>query len=174
MTRFNPINHLKLRNKIILLISVPLIALVAAAYLNTSKLKASQVESKRFSDLVTLSVHSSALLHELQKERGASAGFISSQGQRFSSQMIDQRRVSDSKLLAFENYLDSVNTGEYNEEFESTLNTLTKLLSDLDNKRRAVSALQISVRDEVTYYTCLLYTSPSPRDRTRSRMPSSA
>jgi len=26
----------------------------------------------------------------------------------------------------------------------------------------------------VVYYTCLLYTSPSPRDRTRSRMPSSA
>ena len=24
------------------------------------------------------------------------------------------------------------------------------------------------------YFTCLLYTSPSPRDRTRSRMPSSA
>ena len=24
------------------------------------------------------------------------------------------------------------------------------------------------------YITCLLYTSPSPRDRTRSRMPSSA
>ena len=29
------------------------------------------------------------------------------------------------------------------------------------------------VRD-VTYDSCLLYTSPSPRDRTRSRMPSSA
>ena len=26
----------------------------------------------------------------------------------------------------------------------------------------------------VTAFTCLLYTSPSPRDRTRSRMPSSA
>ena len=26
----------------------------------------------------------------------------------------------------------------------------------------------------VTVHTCLLYTSPSPRDRTRSRMPSSA
>ena len=26
----------------------------------------------------------------------------------------------------------------------------------------------------VNYHTCLLYTSPSPRDRTRSRMPSSA
>ena len=27
---------------------------------------------------------------------------------------------------------------------------------------------------DMAYYTCLLYTSPSPRDRTRSRMPSSA
>ena len=27
---------------------------------------------------------------------------------------------------------------------------------------------------EPNYLTCLLYTSPSPRDRTRSRMPSSA
>ena len=38
----------------------------------------------------------------------------------------------------------------------------------------------IAVIDDVltsrfeTYKTCLLYTSPSPRDRTRSRMPSSA
>ena len=28
--------------------------------------------------------------------------------------------------------------------------------------------------DEALLITCLLYTSPSPRDRTRSRMPSSA
>ena len=30
------------------------------------------------------------------------------------------------------------------------------------------------VADEERHYDCLLYTSPSPRDRTRSRMPSSA
>ena len=28
--------------------------------------------------------------------------------------------------------------------------------------------------DMETFFNCLLYTSPSPRDRTRSRMPSSA
>ena len=32
----------------------------------------------------------------------------------------------------------------------------------------------INNRDLHTFTTCLLYTSPSPRDRTRSRMPSSA
>ena len=33
---------------------------------------------------------------------------------------------------------------------------------------------QLSARLEISSNTCLLYTSPSPRDRTRSRMPSSA
>ena len=30
------------------------------------------------------------------------------------------------------------------------------------------------VRDQIRYNPCLLYTSPSPRDRQKSRMPSSA
>ena len=32
----------------------------------------------------------------------------------------------------------------------------------------------LALEDFQQAYTCLLYTSPSPRDRTRSRMPSSA
>ena len=30
------------------------------------------------------------------------------------------------------------------------------------------------IEEYIPFYSCLLYTSPSPRDRTRSRMPSSA
>ena len=33
---------------------------------------------------------------------------------------------------------------------------------------------EITEEEIATKHTCLLYTSPSPRDRTRSRMPSSA
>ena len=33
--------------------------------------------------------------------------------------------------------------------------------------------LQINLK-QASYYVCLLYTSPSPRDRQKSRMPSSA
>ena len=35
-------------------------------------------------------------------------------------------------------------------------------------------AYSVQFRHGVIIYICLLYTSPSPRDRTRSRMPSSA
>ena len=45
--------------------------------------------------------------------------------------------------------------------------------SDMDNNIQKSSNLNISFSD-IICYICLLYTSPSPRDRTRSRMPSSA
>ena len=37
-------------------------------------------------------------------------------------------------------------------------------------KQLSMSPIELFIKD----YVCLLYTSPSPRDRTRSRMPSSA
>ena len=44
-----------------------------------------------------------------------------------------------------------------------------------DYFRRFIAGIVMLVGGRITMYeTCLLYTSPSPRDRTRSRMPSSA
>ena len=37
-----------------------------------------------------------------------------------------------------------------------------------------MDATSVAIINEELSYSCLLYTSPSPRDRTRSRMPSSA
>ena len=54
---------------------------------------------------------------------------------------------------------------------------LRRLPGDRRHRTRAKSALtgiEIEARDLAQLQACLLYTSPSPRDRTRSRMPSSA
>ena len=54
------------------------------------------------------------------------------------------------------------------------------LIAALDELDAAYSALKVdpAFQQELTRlhatYTCLLYTSPSPRDRQKSRMPSSA
>ena len=56
----------------------------------------------------------------------------------------------------------------------------TKLESDSVTSQRillksfVIDQLGMDEADILEYVDCLLYTSPSPRDRTRSRMPSSA
>ena len=50
---------------------------------------------------------------------------------------------------------------------------LNELLT-LDKKKSNFVAVLVKPDEEILEKICLLYTSPSPRDRTRSRMPSSA
>ena len=49
---------------------------------------------------------------------------------------------------------------------DDSLDVIVRRMADED-----ISALVVTDKEG---YLCLLYTSPSPRDRTRSRMPSSA
>ena len=61
------------------------------------------------------------------------------------------------------------------EEARKILGLLEDKMLELDMKKEDLDQELESVNIELTEYnSCLLYTSPSPRDRTRSRMPSSA
>ena len=65
----------------------------------------------------------------------------------------------------------------YYQAFEDILNVLRNRVIDLEFELAYLwSNVDILSQEYVTMWDkiCLLYTSPSPRDRTRSRMPSSA
>ena len=53
---------------------------------------------------------------------------------------------------------------------------LTQFLASLpeDDRINAINEIRMAIHQVSPFRDCLLYTSPSPRDRTRSRMPSSA
>src|SRR5664280_1353152 len=61
---------------------------------------------------------------------------------------------------------------------ERKIGLLAKKKGQIDLRKRVVilidTELDLLEAVGITGYRCLLYTSPSPRDRTRSRMPSSA
>ena len=67
-------------------------------------------------------------------------------------------------------------------DYHAYMGTYTELFTDSPENTKADYELGIPMKgydqgssDEISQlYNCLLYTSPSPRDRTRSRMPSSA
>jgi len=99
--------------------------------------------------IVSLSVKLSNVLHELQKERGASAGFLNSKGKKFKEILSNQRKSTDEKLKILQDYLQS-NSNEYTKIAKKNID-----FSNIQNIREQVKALSISTKKEVNYYTAV-------------------
>ena len=87
--------------------------------------------------------------------------------QSYLEQAVTQRRGWDQMFRA-------MLLGDYEDELERQAMKFVKLrVKDLDNLTNATSSLFFGVNISCAK-CCLLYTSPSPRDKRQSRMPSSA
>ncbi|CAN0509260.1 unnamed protein product, partial [Laminaria digitata] len=89
----NPLANMKIRTRIYLALCLPLIGLVAFSGLLVVKdyQAVERVEAVR--TLADLTPDVSALVHELQKERGVSAGFIGSKGDDTFRTRVDAQRL---------------------------------------------------------------------------------
>ena len=104
-------------------------------------------------ELNILSQKLSILIHETQKERGASAGFLGSKGAKFGDILPGQRSTTTSKYKELENYLSLINLNDYSKEFQNDITSLKSDMSRVNNIRSKIDSLNISVKDEVAYYT---------------------
>ncbi|WP_394165562.1 methyl-accepting chemotaxis protein [Neptunomonas phycophila] len=143
--------NLQFKNKLVLLMSIPLIvsALLIADELSQAWVNA--VDSENLVANMSLTRMNSELVHELQKERGATAGFIGSKGQVFAAALSKQRAQTDiakSHWEAFiiENPIDDAEQKELAHYVQSELKTLASV-------RNSVDSLNVSLKDALAYYT---------------------
>ncbi len=108
---------------------------------------------EQVSELNILSQKLSLLIHETQKERGASAGFLGSKGKKFSVILPKQRVLTTSKNKELEKYIETLDLSSYSSELQQEISNFRAEMSKVDSIRSQVTALSISVKDEVTYYT---------------------
>jgi len=106
-------------------------------------------DAKNTTEIVKLSVDLGNVLHELQRERGASAGFLGSKGTKFKDTLKSQRVSTDKKLAILKAYLNSKNN-QYIKTAKKSID-----FSNLEKMRERVSSQSISVKKEVGYYTAL-------------------
>ena len=85
---------------------------------------------------------------------------------------IDRRRVGLG-VLAFVRVDAERNNAESTRALEQAIRARPEVVACHYVSGTGTFELQV-VATDLDAYSCLLYTSPSPRDRTRSRMPSSA
>jgi len=104
-------------------------------------------------ELNTLCENISELLHETQKERGATAVFLGSNGKEFREILQQQRKITDKR---YKNYLSYVNSLDKSNLSKSVISNIIKVNNDflkLNNIRKKIDNFQISIKDAIKYYT---------------------
>ncbi len=99
--------------------------------------------------IVKLSVKMSNVVHELQKERGASAGYLNSKGKKFVQILSNQVNSTDKKLSILKEYFNS-HDDPYVRRARKNVN-----FSKINKIRQKVKKLAMSTKEEVGYYTNL-------------------
>lgn len=92
-------------------------------------------------------------VHELQKERGMSAGYLGSGGGQFRAELADQRKLTDAALAKFNQLLSKTDHGALEGIDTSAIqlfNNQTQLLSEVRNN---VSNLKTATPQAISFYT---------------------
>ncbi|MDD9912093.1 MAG: methyl-accepting chemotaxis protein [Alphaproteobacteria bacterium] len=147
------IQNLSMKQKLVVLLAVPLLGLLFTA---TTKLVDSYGEwsdSKQLERMAEMGVKISSVVHELQKERGASAVFVGSKGKKFSEQMLEQRQSTNKSMANMHTALEGFNASKYGAKFTTKFNKMMERFNQLEGMRKSISSLRLSVAETAGFYT---------------------
>lgn len=146
-------SNTSVKNKLLFIVLIPILALLILSGMKVCALHEWAIEQSNLVELMDISVAASDLVHELQAERGASAGFINSKGKAFANDLSKQRLNTDRKRKEFEAVLNRVNTERFGEAYNKRLVFALGLLKDIKTKRGKISQLKLPLKEVVDYYT---------------------
>jgi methyl-accepting chemotaxis protein len=151
----NFVRNMKLSHLIIMVAIVPLVATVFFASQTVYNSWQKSQEMQSLGQLMSLSTRLSALVHEQQKERGATAGFISSRGANFSTELTAQRGETDAQRAQLESFLADFESQQHGATFTADVKAILAGLDEMQGIREQVDAFTISGPDAIGYYTGL-------------------
>ena len=150
---FGFLRNISIKLRLLLLLVIPtIVILIFASMAVKSQYEISQNMSK-VHNITILNTKISSLVHETQKERGLTAGFIGSSGVRFRTKLDDQRALTDEKLEALNMFLHTINLKDISTDSNNILKKALMSLDNLSTFRDKISSLNMPSSDAIAYYT---------------------
>ncbi len=147
------IKNASFKSKLILLVTPAILGLIVFCLILIKQEFQIANTSKDIALLTQLSTFNSALVHELQKERGASAGFLGSKGGKFANTLRLQRQETDIRLAKRETFLLENLIDIKQKDIIALTNSSTMALKSLDNIRQKIDLLSIENSEVIAYFT---------------------
>ncbi len=148
------INNLSMKSKFALMLFFPIAGLLYFSIAKIVMEYGTMQEMEHVRDLSSYGVKASNLVHELQKERGMTAGYLASKGKSFAEQLPVQRGLVDKSLTELKTYLAKNDVKKYGgERLSVEVNTIMANLGALQPTRDAVTKFKIVQPKAIGYYT---------------------
>lgn len=145
------LKDMKFLTKLTLMLLPPLLGLLFFS-INTMSDKYSAVRDMRQTKaLASLSIIAGEVIHELQKERGMTAGFLSSKGEKFKSELPKQREATTTARKKLENFL--ISYGSELKVVRQNLDAAVTRLGKIDGIRSNADNLSLAGKESFGFYT---------------------
>jgi methyl-accepting chemotaxis protein len=134
------------------LIVIPSILLTIIVLINLAYNAQNVSNSSMGASLLSLTDNAASLVHELQKERGMSAGYLGSKGIKFKQELAVQRGLVDEKLRGYKQFTEQYED-DFSDDLQTSISSILQNLSQLSSIRNQVDKLTITLPDALGFYT---------------------
>ncbi|RMF14555.1 MAG: HAMP domain-containing protein [Gammaproteobacteria bacterium] len=144
-----------IRFRIILTALPPLVLAIFYIGMNLAQGQARLDALNRLAPAINVASSVSALVHEMQKERGASAGYLASGSDKFRALVDKQRAATTTKLESLTSAIEALDENALAEDVRAALKDYQDALKTLPGLRHQVDQRSLSVQEELRLYTAL-------------------
>lgn len=149
----NSLSNLSIKVKLILLTFIPLLITILLSLVLIIDKNEQKAEYEKLSTIMEISSSVSLLIHETQKERGMTAGYIGSKGNKFKNKLPLQRELTNKRLEEFKILYSSIDKSILDDIAIHTFDNVLSKFNNLNNTRETVNSLNIKLSDALGYYT---------------------
>jgi len=147
------INNTKIAVRITLALALPVLGMLFFSGLNVSEKYQTSSDMNHVLKLTEIAPVLSAVVHELQKERGASAVYIGSHGKKFSKKLLQQTFDTDVVINKQHQALQDFDSTAFDISLLAKIRSAKQSLKVLGSMRSDVKDLQITLPKMAAYYT---------------------
>ncbi len=144
---------LKIRTKMLLMTVLPLLLAVVLSIVFIINLDSKAGAMADIELLTKVEVKASSLVHNLQRERGMSSGYINSKGTKFSQELLGQREETDKTALEYQAELMEIDESLINPKLKAKLNLIEENLNKLSSFRSGVDNFSVAGGMSLKFYT---------------------
>ena len=147
------LKNIRVGAKLLVLLAIPMTAMIVFSIdYALSKYREMQTMGATV-DIVAFSSASSGVIHELQKERGLSAGFTGSKGSAFVAELREQRRETKDVRKILEEKIAAFTAGNPSATLNASFTPLLQRLDSMDSLHASIDKLALPVSDVIAEYS---------------------